>query len=100
MTYKIKAGRYLHFCPSYNVSVNAAYTECVSDMFHICRDYSNVCSKPSTHKTKLKENKMDTLNQGKEDKNKDIIENIIKITAVIEILKVHSLRLRLLHRRP
>lgn len=75
MTYKIKAGRYLHFCPSYNVSVNAAYTECVSDMFHICRDYSNVCSKPSTHKTKLKENKMDTLNQGKEDKNKDIIEN-------------------------
>jgi hypothetical protein len=57
------------------VSVNAAYTECVSDMFHICRDYSNVCSKPSTHKTKLKENKMDTLNQGKEDKNKDIIEN-------------------------
>ena len=52
MTYKIKAGRYLHFCPSYNV-----------------------CSKPSTHKTKLKENKMDTLNQGKEDKNKDIIEN-------------------------
>ena len=55
MTYKIKAGRYLHFCPSYNVSVNAAYTECVSDMFHICRDYSNVCSKPSTHKTKLKE---------------------------------------------
>ena len=57
------------------MSVNAAYTECVSDMFHICRDYSNVCSKPSTHKTKLKENKMDTLNQGKEDKNKDIIEN-------------------------
>lgn len=52
------------------MSVNAAYTECVSDMFHICRDYSNVCSKPSTHKTKLKENKMDTLNQGKEDKNK------------------------------
>lgn len=47
------------------MSVNAAYTECVSDMFHICRDYSNVCSKPSTHKTKLKENKMDTLNQGK-----------------------------------
>lgn len=65
MTYKIKAGRYLHFCPSYNVSVNAVYTECVSDMFHICRDYSNVCSKPSTHKTKLKENKMDKLNQGK-----------------------------------
>ena len=47
------------------MSVNAAYTECVSDMFHICRDYSNVCSKPSTHKTKLKENKMDKLNQGK-----------------------------------
>ena len=65
MTNKIKAGRYLHFCPSYNVSVNAVYTECVSDMFHICRDYSNVCSKPSTHKTKLKENKMDKLNQGK-----------------------------------
>lgn len=57
------------------MSVNAVYTECVSDMFHICRDYSNVCSKPSTHKTKLKENKMDTLNQGKEDENKDIIEN-------------------------
>ena len=55
----------MHFCPSYNVSVNAVYTECVSDMFHICRDYSNVCSKPSTHKTKLKENKMDKLNQGK-----------------------------------
>ena len=47
------------------MSVNAVYTECVSDMFHICRDYSNVCSKPSTHKTKLKENKMDKLNQGK-----------------------------------
>ena len=47
------------------MSVNAAYTECVSEMFHICRDYSNVCSKPSTHKTKLKENKMDKLNQGK-----------------------------------
>ena len=42
MTYKIKAGRYLHFCPSYNGG-----------------------SKPSTHKTKLKENKMDKLNQGK-----------------------------------
>ena len=47
------------------MSVNAVYTECVSDMFHICRDYSNVCSKPSTHKTKLKENKMVKLNQGK-----------------------------------
>ena len=44
-------------------------------MFRISSDYNNVCSKPSTHKTKLKENKMDTLNQGKEDKNKDIIEN-------------------------
>jgi hypothetical protein len=37
-----------------------------------------VCSKPSTHKTKLKENKMDTLNQGKEDKNKDIIATVYK----------------------
>lgn len=31
---------------------------------HFCPSY-NVCSKPSTHKTKLKENKMDKLNQGK-----------------------------------
>ena len=37
-----------------------------------------MCSKPSTHKTKLKENKMDTLNQGKEDKNKDIIATVYK----------------------
>lgn len=82
------------------MSVNAVYTECVSDMFHICRDYSNVCSKPSTHKTKLKENKMDTLNQVKRIRIKILLKIIIKITAVIEILKVHSLRLRLLHRRP
>ena len=34
-------------------------------MFYISNDYNNVCSKPSTHKTKLKENKMDTLKQGK-----------------------------------
>lgn len=35
-------------------------------MFYISSDYNNVCSKPSTHKTKLKENKMNnTLNQGK-----------------------------------
>ena len=31
---------------------------------------------------------------------KYVLKIIIKITAVIEILKVHSLRLRLLHRRP
>lgn len=43
---------------------------------------------------------MDTLNQGKEDKNKDIIENNNKNNSGNRNLKVHSLRLRLLHRRP
>ena len=75
MTYKIKAGRYLHFCPSYNVSVKCClYGNVSDDMFHICRDYSKCVFENLPHiKTKLKENKMDTLNQGKEDKNKDII---------------------------
>lgn len=40
---------------------------------------------------------MDTLNQGKEDKNKDIIENNNKNNSGN---RNHSLRLRLLHRRP
>lgn len=70
------------------------------NMFRISSDYNNVCSKPSTHKTKLKENKMDTLIKVKRIRIKILLKIIIKITAVIEILKVHSLRLRLLHRRP
>ena len=58
------------------MSVNAVYTECVSDMFHICRDYSNVCSKPSTHKTKLKEYKMSILFKDKEGTDRSIPEMI------------------------
>ena len=60
--------------------VFGAYIHMDEETPHVHIDFvpfstGNVCSKPSTHKTKLKENKMDTLNQGKEDKNKDIIEN-------------------------
>lgn len=43
---------------------------------------------------------MDTLNQGKEDKNKDIIENNNKNNSGNRNTKSASLRLRLLHRRP
>ena len=42
VTYRYKAGRDFYFCPSYN----------------------NVCSKPSTHKTKLKENENEYIRQG------------------------------------